>query len=534
MPVACLYLRLSQDRRGEGLAVARQEEDCRALADRFGLQVGEVYSDNDRSASTTKLRPAFERMLDDVGSGKFQVILAYHVDRLYRRPEDLRRLVDAVRPHGVEVRTVNAGHLDLSTATGQANAAIFAEIAQLEVKLKAERQRRKELESAQAGKPRTSRRAFGFEPDGITWRQPEAHMVQQATVDVLAKQASLAEIVRRWNASGYLTAGKDRPWTHSSVREVLTRWRNAGLREHNAGDGHGGVAETQLYPGAWEPLVSREELEAVRRLLFDPTRRTSPGYGVRKHLLSFLLTCGECGDLMRVGHTKARTGNKYLTYTCSGTKKNTRGTNCRAGIKYEVVEDEVRNHVARRLAWPDEALLEHTAADRDQLRANHEARAEVEDRRRQINEADISDIDRLPMLARVKADLERLTAELDVIAQRGALAETMREFRVKDFEDPADDWRVQQTGIAVDIVKLARGLDLAREEARQRFDDLDLSRQRQIVEALVKVTILPAKRHLQYRGFPELTATRVDITDLDPRTGLPVPEVEEPESGWDE
>lgn len=521
-PLAAIYVRISQDREGQGLGVARQEADCRELAERLGFDVLEpIYDDNDKSASRLKTRPDFERLLKDAEANRFQAILAWHTDRLYRRPDDLQALVKVLGSGSITVHTVKAGALDLTTATGQAQAEIFASISQMEVRLKAERQRRKELANAEEGKPRTSRRAFGFEPDGVTWRQPEAEMIQQATRDVLGG-TSLAEIVRRWNNAEVFTAGQGRRWAHSSVREVLTRWRNAGIREHNAGNGRGGLAETKLYPGTWEPLVDRAELEAVRRLLFDPRRLKSPGTRERKHLLSFFIICAECGGGMQSGSTKARTGNIYKRYVCGGGNNNSRGTPCRSGIAYEVIEEVVRDHVADRLAWPDEALLEHTRIDRDALQKNHDARAAIEAKRKKIHGYEIDDVDKLPMLARVKVDLDRLASELEVLSQRAALAATMSEFRVNDYADDPDDWRVQQSGVSVDVVKLAGGIKLAREFARVRFDALDIARQRQIIQALIRVKVLPSQPGVQYRGHPERTAERIVITDLDPRSGEPL------------
>jgi site-specific DNA recombinase len=45
---AGIYTRISDDTEGEGLGVARQEQDCRALCERKGWTVADVYPDNDR------------------------------------------------------------------------------------------------------------------------------------------------------------------------------------------------------------------------------------------------------------------------------------------------------------------------------------------------------------------------------------------------------------------------------------------------------------------------------------------------------
>ncbi len=66
---AAVYVRISSDRAGAGLGVARQEEDCRALCDRLGWQVARVYPDNDVSAYSGRRRPQWERLNADIAAG---------------------------------------------------------------------------------------------------------------------------------------------------------------------------------------------------------------------------------------------------------------------------------------------------------------------------------------------------------------------------------------------------------------------------------------------------------------------------------
>ena len=47
---AAIYVRISEDRHRTGVKVGDQETDCRALAERLGLTVVEVYTDNDLTA----------------------------------------------------------------------------------------------------------------------------------------------------------------------------------------------------------------------------------------------------------------------------------------------------------------------------------------------------------------------------------------------------------------------------------------------------------------------------------------------------
>ena len=71
---AAVYVRISQDREGAGLGVARQEEDCRALCARKGWQVAGVYADNDVSAYSGRPRKEWTRLLADIGDGLIDAV----------------------------------------------------------------------------------------------------------------------------------------------------------------------------------------------------------------------------------------------------------------------------------------------------------------------------------------------------------------------------------------------------------------------------------------------------------------------------
>ena len=128
---AAIYARISLDAEGAELGVRRQEDDCRALAQQRGLEVAEVYVDNDMGASTrskAKRRPDVERLLADARAGHFSVVLAYSNSRLTRRPLELETLIALHEQCGTTFETVVSGSDDLSTADGRMVARIKANI----------------------------------------------------------------------------------------------------------------------------------------------------------------------------------------------------------------------------------------------------------------------------------------------------------------------------------------------------------------------------------------------------------------------
>ncbi|MGH3676775.1 MAG: recombinase family protein, partial [Mycobacterium sp.] len=106
-----IYTRISDDQTGEALGVARQLDDCTALAERLGWDIVATYTDNDISAYNGKHRPDFDAMLDAMKRAEFGALICWHPDRLYRSMRDLERVIDIADERGVQLRTVTAGDL---------------------------------------------------------------------------------------------------------------------------------------------------------------------------------------------------------------------------------------------------------------------------------------------------------------------------------------------------------------------------------------------------------------------------------------
>ena len=150
---AAIYCRISDDRRGLGLGVARQHQDCLDVARRHGWQVTATFVDNDVSAYSGKPRPGYEQLMRAVRVGEVDVVVAWDPDRLHRSPAELEGFIAAVERAGVDVVTVQAGRWDLSTASGKLVARMLGSIARHESDHKSERVRRALEQNAAAGRP---------------------------------------------------------------------------------------------------------------------------------------------------------------------------------------------------------------------------------------------------------------------------------------------------------------------------------------------------------------------------------------------
>ena len=454
---AGLLVRISDDRLGDAAGVERQKADGLALSDRNGWHVTEVYVENDTSAYQRRIvtlpdgtrarrviRPEYRRMLDDLTSGKINALVAYDLDRVARDPRDLEDLIDVVESRRVLTASVT-GNLDLSTNDGVFMARMMVNVANKSSRDTSRRVKRKLEQNAAEGRPHGGSRPYGWLPDRITLDPAEAAHVRRA-VELLLGGHSVKAVVRSLHESGSRNSLGD-PWRDVTVRTMLLRPRNAGLRQH-----HGRI----IGEGTWE---------RVRVLLLDPSRRTTPGGSGRTALLSGIAVCAICEGLLRGSKGKPYKGVAGLIYRC--------GRGC-VTVGRGPLEALIVDLVCARLAEPDAADLFTEPDDA----AAQEARAELEELQARLASFDLDRAE-----GRIDRDQHlRMTASLRPkieAARRRVHVPTTRPMLVDEL--------------------------LAADDVREHFDGLDPSVQRRILGALVTVRVGHGRRG------PGFDASRVEV-----------------------
>jgi site-specific DNA recombinase len=84
MKTASIGVRLSKQSKDSNLSLAGMIEDCRALAARLGAQVLEPIHVDDGTSGSIRDRPKFLAWLDDGISGRADILIAPHTDRVTR------------------------------------------------------------------------------------------------------------------------------------------------------------------------------------------------------------------------------------------------------------------------------------------------------------------------------------------------------------------------------------------------------------------------------------------------------------------
>lgn len=437
---AVIYTRISNDAEGRELGIARQEQDCRALADRLGLTVVAVYSENDTGASTRsrKPRPKYDAMLARVRDGGVGTVLAYSNSRLSRRPAEWLALIELAERTEVQVRTVASGTADFTTADGRAVAGTIAMWDGAEAERTSERVRRAFDQRAQQGKPH-GKVAYGWtRVDGVDIVDPaQAAIVQESARRILARESSRS-IVKDLNARG-IPSPRGGAWDGAILRQIMLRERNAGRRIHR---------RVVVGAGAWEAILDDDTHDRVRALLLDPARVVARGTGPR-YLLSGIATCGLCGGVLR---SNKSSDGKPLSYVCSVCHRVRR--------RLDAVDAVVVKTLVERLSQPDGPDL--LGGDQEALAAALEHGAALRTRltiaARQYADGVIDD----DQLATISARLRPQIAEAERIAEAARPA------------DPA-------------LRALVAGGDV-----REQWEAATVDVQRAVVRALLVVTVEPA------------------------------------------
>lgn len=429
---AAIYLRQSLDRDGQGLAVERQRQDCTALCKARGWESIE-YVDNSISASTGKARPAYARMLEDIGAGRIHGVVAWDLDRLHRQPIELEHFINLADKHRLALATVT-GDVDLSTDNGRLYARIKGSVARAEVERKSARQRRAGLQRAEAGKPWGPHRPFGFQDDKTTHDVEEAEVIQGMYADLLAG-VSQHEIARNLNAKGIATT-RGGEWVQSTVRELLRNPRNAGLRRYKG---------EIIGKGDWEPIVSEETWRVAAQRMTGG----SNGGGPRKHLLAGIAKCGVCGANMVTAYLPG----KIRTYACTSGKHVARNA--------EAVEQQVTETI---LAVLYSAPLPSLTADKNAPKYS-ELSEQADTLRR-----------RLDSLAVEFADGDLTASQLRAATDR-------MQGKIADIEQS-----MTKRSTSAALAPLAGSADM-----RKTWEGLSVARRRSIIDALAVVTVHPVK-----------------------------------------
>lgn len=272
--ITALYPRVSTDKQvDEGYSLSAQtkmlENYCRANS----ITNFEVYEEAGFSGFSTA-RPEFDRLMQDIHSGKIERIVVYKLDRLSRNLRDTLALIeDIIIPNNISLVSLNE-NLDTSTPHGRAMIAILATFAQMERDTIRMRFKFGAEERAKEGLWHGGGNVtFGYDyciEKGTLVPNENAEKVKQA-YQLYIQGHSTTEIA---TMLGFKYPDR--------VAKILKRPTYTGYILRNG----------ELYKGQHEPLVSEEIFAQAQEQLKS---RTWNRVGKHYYLLQNISVCGFCG-----------------------------------------------------------------------------------------------------------------------------------------------------------------------------------------------------------------------------------------------
>ncbi|CAN5860947.1 hypothetical protein BH11PLA1_BH11PLA1_18420 [soil metagenome] len=278
------------------------------------------YDDGGYSGGTVE-RPGLQRLLDDIGHGKVDIVVVYKVDRLSRSLADFARLMQTFDEQRVSFVSVTQ-QFNTTTSMGRLTLNMLLSFAQFEREVAGERIRDKIAATYRRGiyvvgqPPLGYRRAVtgeaGAEERALVVIPEQAAIVGQIYAQYL-HTGSLLSVAQRVNADGHRTkrwtSGKGRttgghPFTAALVYRILTNPLYVGKVTHTRrvpgvhGAARGELA-TQVYDGLHVPIINPEVWERVQAKMGVAERNASQRW-THTHLLKGKLRTHE-GHAMSPG-----------------------------------------------------------------------------------------------------------------------------------------------------------------------------------------------------------------------------------------
>ncbi len=314
-----VYTRKSSD---EGLeqefnSLDAQREACEAyiLSQRHAgwIDLAEMYDDGGISGGTME-RPALKRLLEDVKSGKVNIIVVYKVDRLTRSLADFAKIVDILDHNDASFVSVTQ-QFNTTTSMGRLTLNMLLSFAQFEREIAGERIRDKIAASKRKGMWMGGNLPLGYDvfdrklvinqAEAQTVRHIFQRYVELASVRLLKEDLNRHGIVskKRESASGILKGAK--AFSRGALYLMLQNQLYRGEISHKG----------ESFPGQHDPIIEAELWDAVQDRLAANRNDRATGVGVIDTSLLTGLIFDERGERLTPSH--ATKGNKRYRYYIS-------------------------------------------------------------------------------------------------------------------------------------------------------------------------------------------------------------------------
>lgn len=312
-----LYVRVSTEEQAiHGLSIGAQTQTLEEWAKKEGHRVVGTYTDAGISArKPASKRPELQRLLQDVQSGKGDLIAFTKLDRWFRNISEYYKVQEILEKYNVDWKTIHEDY-DTSNASGRLKINIMLSVAQDEAdrtseRIKAINEVKRQRLEALGGVP-----PIGYKLKGKKWvKDPE-------------KEAAVSAFFREYMETGSIAGSIQK--LHDDFGVDLSYQLASKILERPTYCGRYCDAD-----GMTPPYITWEEHEKIMSMRKRTVRKTEHN---RIYLFSGLIVCGDCGKRMG-GAFGQGSANPY--YHCSGHYAKTR----KCSNKVNMNEKKLANYI---------------------------------------------------------------------------------------------------------------------------------------------------------------------------------------------
>ena len=338
MKRAAIYIRVSTELQASNYSSAEQERECQEYAEGKGYKVIAVYADVAKYISRGKTvepsgtradRPRFKQMLADARAEKFDVIIAWREDRLYRGLYPAALVNEVLEETDVDIELVREQFdkkmMGIKASLGKMERDAIAERVQMGMGAR-----------LRSGKTQFATPIYGYD-----------YSVEAGALTINKVEAEIVRHIWRWFADGIgqnmirrrlIEMGAPQKDTVMANRRRKYAWSIGSIYNilHQECYGTGiwrqkwGKDATTKRPKYYEfqvPTIVDGELYGAVRERSAKWKEYPAGNWKHAALLGGLVFCESCGARMGAVSTVTR-GNRFSYYKCYLWQRRTPTENC--------------------------------------------------------------------------------------------------------------------------------------------------------------------------------------------------------------
>ena len=321
--IAGIYIRVStEDQAREGFSLQEQEKRLRAMCEYKGYEIYQIYKDAGISAKTGSIRPAFEKLLQDIKDKKCNTIVVLKLDRLTRSVYDWETILKFLEDNEAYLDCAN-DDINTTNANGKMISRILTSVSQQEIERTSERTKIGLVGAIKEGHiPGKTPLGFMRENKKLVINPAESDIVKKI-FDLYLRGNSYQTISNIFNEEKIL----NKKWYDTTILKILSNPLYKG--DFISGKR---IGKPVLYENVVEPIISKNMWEECQ----EQARKNTRNYTRRNDYIFFQkIICPHCNKIMAC---KAPGGSKkkYIYYQCN---------NCKTFVREDILEELLINEI---------------------------------------------------------------------------------------------------------------------------------------------------------------------------------------------